>query len=288
MDQWQLSNHELVRQVVNKSVYMTGPLMSSRESYAEKRADMINYMTDQIVNGVYRTERKQTESTDPLTGQKKMVDYVEPKFTDGTPNGIAREEESPILKFGLTAYNITINGIDYDPEVENQIKTQQVAIQAVQQAIVNSRKAEQDAITTGKQGEAEAAKAKWAQEVIKATEVTKAMQEKEVATLQATKDKEVAALALETAKLAAQQTVTEAKAASDAKKLAIQADNALQMRIDAYVEVAKAQANAIGAQRQTPDVVMGGGNASNSSMTQALMDIMATKAARELGVNPKP
>lgn len=70
--------------------------------------------------------------------------------------------------------------------------------------------------------------------------------------------------------------------------LAIQADNALQMRIDAYVEVAKAQANAIGAQRQTPDVVMGGGNASNSSMTQALMDIMATKAARELGVNPKP
>src|SRR5271157_1230309 len=35
-------NHELIAQVVNKSVYMTGPLMSSRESFSEKRNDLIN------------------------------------------------------------------------------------------------------------------------------------------------------------------------------------------------------------------------------------------------------
>lgn len=151
--------------------------MSSRESYAEKRSDLINYITDQIIGGVYRTQRKQIETTDPLTNQKKTIEYVEPKLGSG-PNGIEREEESPIQRFGLTAYNITINGIEYDATVEEQIKQQQSAIMAVQQAIVNSKKAEQDAITVAKQGEAEAAKAKWVQEVIKATEITKAQQEK--------------------------------------------------------------------------------------------------------------
>lgn len=278
-------NHELVRQVVNKSVFMTGPLMSSRESYAEKRSDLINYITDQITGGVYRTERKQGETIDPISGQKKTVDYVEPKQLAGAPNGIEREEISPIDTFGLSAYNITVNGIDYDTQVEEQIKQQQQAIMAVQQAMVNSKKAEQDALTVAKQGEAEAAKAKWAQEVIKATEMTKAQQDKEVATLQAEKNKAVASLSLETAKLAAQQTMTEAKAESDAKKLALQADNALAVRLDAYVTVQKAWAAAYGAQRQTPDVQMGG--SSGGGVNQSLVDLMTVKTARDLNVTTK-
>jgi regulator of protease activity HflC (stomatin/prohibitin superfamily) len=278
-------DHELVRQVVNKGVYMSGPLMSSRESYAEKRADLINYITDQIQFGVYRTEHEQVKTTDPLTGQEKVVDIVRPKQNDHFPNGIEREEESPIQRFGMTATNITINGIEYDPVVEAQIKQQQEAIMAVQQAIVNARKAEQDTLTVEQQGKAAAAKAKWDQEVEKATAVTAAEKEKAVAVTQAEKDKEVAALALDTAKLNAQQTVTTAKADSDAKRLAVQANNNLQDRIDAYVKVMEAWATAYGAQRQTPDIQLGGGAAGG---TAAAMDILAIKAARDLHVQPKP
>jgi hypothetical protein len=278
--------HELVRQVVNKSVYMTGPLMSSRESYAERRNDLITYITDQVVNGVYRTEHKPVETTDPITSQKKVVDFVQPKPSDKSANGIEREEESPIQKYGMDASNITINSIEYDEQVENQIKQQQQAIMAVQQAMVNAKKAEQDALTTEKQGEAEAAKAKWAQEVIKATEVTKAQQEKDVATMQATKNKEVAALDLETAKLGAQKTITEAKADADAKKLQLQANNALEQRLAAWVEVQKAWAAAYGAQRQTPDIMMGGTAA--GGVSQGLIDMLMVKTARDLNVSTKP
>jgi hypothetical protein len=281
-------DHELVRQVVNKGVYMSGPLMSSRESYAEKRADLINYITDQIVYGVYRTEHESIKTTDPLTGQEKLVDIVRPKVNAHSPNGIEREEDSPIQRFGMNATNITINGIDYDPTVEAQIKQQQEAIMAVQQAIVNAKKAEQDTLTVEQQGKAEAAKAKWAQEVEKATAVTSAEKDKAVAVTQATKDKEVAALALETAKLAAQQTVTTARADADAKRLQVTANNNLQDRLEAYVTVAKAQAAAIGAQRQTPDVVMGGNGGGSTSGTQQVMDVLAAKAARDLSINPKP
>ena len=273
-------NHELIQQVVNKGVYMSGPLMSSRESYAEKRADLINFITDQIQNGVYRTEHEQTKTTDPITGQEKLVDVVKPRLQAGFPNGIGREEESPLSRYGITASNITINAIDYDPQVEAQIKQQQEAIMAVQQAIVNAKKAEQDAITVEQQGKAAAAKAKWDQEVQKATAVTAAEQEKAVAVTQAEKNKEVAALALETAKLDAQSTVTGAKADADAKKLSMQADNYQAKKIDATVEINKAWAAAYGAQRQVPDISLSGGN--SSSPISSAMDAVAVRALRDL------
>jgi len=276
-------DHELVKQVVNKSVFMTGPLMSSRESYAEKRADLINFISDQILHGVYRTERKQVETTDPLTGQKKTVDYTEPKLGAGA-NGIEREEESPIERFGLTAYNITINSIDYDVQVEEQIKQQQQSIMAVQQSMVNAKRAEQDAITTEQQGKANAAKAKWEQEVEKAKAMTIAQQQKEVATLDATRKKEVAELDLLTAKLEAQKTIAEAEADANAKKLSIQADNALKMRIDAYIEIQKAWAAAYGNQRQTPDVVVGGSD--KKGISPSLIEMLTVKTARDLNVKP--
>jgi len=103
----------------------------------------------------------------------------------------------------------------------------------------------------------------------------------------ATKDKEVAALALDTSKLNAQTTMTNAKAESDAKKLALQADNALQVRLNAYVEIQKAWAAAYGAQRQTPDIVMGQGTAAGGT-NQALIDMLTAKTARDLSVSPKP
>jgi hypothetical protein len=279
-------DHELIKQVVNKSVFMTGPLMSSRESYAEKRNDLIDHIRDQIIHGVYRTERHTTKINDIISGQEKTVDIVEPKV-DPKTGQIEREEASPIEMFGINAYNITISGIAYDPTIEKQIEQQQLAYQAVQQAMVDARKAEQAAITTAKQGEAEAAKAKWAQEVTKATEVTKAEQEKAVATLQATKNKEVAALDLETAKLNAQTTITNAKAESDAKRLQVQANNNLQERLNAYVEVQKAWAAAYGAQRQVPEIMMGPGTAAGGT-SHALIDMLTTKTARDLAVNAKP
>lgn len=44
---------QLVQTVVDKSTYMTGPLMSSKESYAEKRNNLIWFVEDQVANGVY-------------------------------------------------------------------------------------------------------------------------------------------------------------------------------------------------------------------------------------------
>src|SRR5262245_11763485 len=49
---------QLVQTVVDKSIYMTGPLMSSKESYAEKRNALISYVEDQVAHGVFRTRQR--------------------------------------------------------------------------------------------------------------------------------------------------------------------------------------------------------------------------------------
>ena len=62
--------------------------------------------------------------------------------------------------------------------------------------------------------------------------------------------------------------------------------NGFKDALEDALGVAKAQAAALGAQRQTPDIVMG--SSGSTSSTQQVMDVLAAKAARDLNVNPKP
>ena len=174
---------DLVSTVLQKSVYMTGTLMSSKESSAEKRNDLIFYVDDQSTNGVYKTIQKEVETTDPFTKEKKVATIVE---IQRDKNGKALTQEiSPIKEYHLKLSNFSINSIDYSKDVEQQIKDQQALTMKIQTAMTNSKLAEQNAITTEQTGKAEATKAKWAQEVLKATAVTQAQQQKEVAELDA-------------------------------------------------------------------------------------------------------
>jgi hypothetical protein len=189
---------QLIKQVVTKSIYMTGPLMSSKESSAEKRNDLLSYIEDQSVNGVYKTEQREIKIHDEFMNTDKTVTVVQIVQYKGSP---VRQEISSVKTYNIPLQGLALNEIAYDEAVEKQIKVQQNAYMQVQTAIANSKKAEQDAITSELQGKANAASAKWKQEVIKATVVTAAQQAKDVAALEA-----------QTALLNAQTTKTNADA----------------------------------------------------------------------------
>jgi len=175
--------HELVKTVLQKAVFMSGPLMSSKESYAEKRNELINYIEDQASHGVYKTIQRDDKTIDVFTNAEKVITVVE--IQKDPKGGFARVEKSPLQRYGVTLSNLSINGVDYDKAVEGQIKQQQQLVMQVQTAIANAKKSEQDALTSEQKGKADAAAAKWAQEVIKAKLVTEAQQRKEVAALEA-------------------------------------------------------------------------------------------------------
>jgi hypothetical protein len=251
---------QLIRQVVTKAVYMTGPLMSSKESSAEKRNDLLSFIEDQCINGVYRTKQEDVKVHDDLMNTDKTVTVV--KIVQDEKGMPMRQEVSSVKIYGVSLQGLALNSIDYDAEVENQIKVQQQAYMQVQTAIANSKKAEQDAITTELQGKAAAAKAKWEQEVIKAQAITQAQQEKEVAALQA-----------QTALLEAQKVKTDADAKSYANSRLVSAgltpQEKAQFEKDTKIGVAEALSKI-----QLPSTYMAGnGGTKDASILESILGV---------------
>lgn len=264
----------LIRTNVVKAIFMTGPLMTSKESYAERRNDIINYIEDQASRGVFKTESVSAREEDPLTGEERVVTKVR-VVRDTVTKDFARQEPSPIAAKGVRIYNIAIDGIEYSAAVEKQIQVQQQATMQVQTAIANAKRAEQDAITIAKQGEADAAKAKWDQEVLKAKIVTEAEARKKVAELD-----------VQTAQLEKQRQILEGEGIAAKKSLIMKADGALDQKLQTYKEVQKYWAEAFA--NYGGNVVptfSGGGAAGNQNGALQFMDIMGAKAARDLSLD---
>jgi len=308
----------LIRTVIEKSVYTAGPMMSSTESYAARRNELLAIIEDQINNGVFETETYHTQVKDAVTGETKWVDAVRIK-TDADGHQI-HATDSPLSEFGIKTFNLSMNDIKYDDVVEAQIKQQQEAVARVQIALAQSKQAQQDAITAEAQGQAAAAKAKWEKEVIKAAATVSAQQdadvakiqadkerqvaliqadrEKQVALTNATRDKEaaltlanrdleVATLAAKTADQKKQAAILEGEGQAKARTLILAADGALQQKIDALVKIQGLWANAFSQYKGNvvPGVIMGGnanGQAAGNTGVQDFMNLMTANALKDL------
>lgn len=267
---------QLIETVTNKSVYMTGPLMSSKESYAEKRNDLIRFVEDQVTNGVYRTVSREAKIKDPITGVDKSVTVVEVALKNGIPD---RQEVAVLTEFGIRAFNFSITKLPYDEAVENQIKQQQQITMDVQTAMAESKKAEQRAITAAEQGKADAVKARYEQEVIKAKAVTEAQQKLEVATLDA-----------KAAEQTKRREILLGEGEGARKRLVMQADGALEKKLDALIKINELYADAIKLHQGpwVPSIVMGGSNSSGNvpgGGALPLIDLLTAKTAKELGLD---
>ncbi len=166
-----------IRTVMQKSVFTAGPFMSSTESYASRRNEFLQRVEEQIADGVYLTETVQVKQPDPISGQEQTVSVIRLKVdAKGQPIHAA---DSPLKNYGITINNLSINRIKYEDRIEDQIKQQQEAVANVQIQQAQAKQAEQRAITAAKEGEANAAKAKWEKEVVKIQAVTEAQQKSE-------------------------------------------------------------------------------------------------------------
>lgn len=266
---------QLIKTVVEKAVYMTGPLMSSQESYAARRPEILQYIEDQVQNGVYMTSVHEVTTKDMMTGSDKTVKVTEiARRPDGS---FIRTDTSPLVEFGIRTFNPSINEITYDETVEKQIKAQQEATMQVQTAQAKAREAEQEAITAAKNGEAKAAAAKWEQEVIKAKMVTEAQQKLEVAQLDA-----------KSAEQTKRQQILLGEGEAERRKLVMSADGALEKKLDAWLKSQEMWANAIKEFKGNlvPGIVMGSGGGQNAASNAAgLVELLTAKAAKDLALD---
>lgn len=264
-----------IAKMINSAVYLSGPTMSSTESSAERRGELVELINDQAQHGTYQTISHQVERPDPITGEKRMQTVVEiVRDKAGLPK---RQQGSILEQYGIRLQPMAIEKLDYDDIVEKQIAERQKATQQVQLAQANARKAQQDTITAEEAGKAAAAKAKWEQEVIKAKLVTEAEQKLRVAELAAQE-------AIQYKK----EQILRGEGDAERRRLVLAADGALDAKLQAYVQVQSIWAQNFGAFKGqlVPSVTMGGqGGANAVSGASALMEMLSVKTAKDLALD---
>lgn len=252
---------DLIRPTLGKVIISCGPLMSSLESVSEKRTDLIALITDQLNYGVYKTRVKTMETINPFTNEKQITKIAEVVLDSLSPNGIKRQEESPFAFYGLKVSQLSINDMEYEVATLSQISKQREADMSIVTAKSKALEAAQKAIQIEEEGKADAAKAKWEQEKLKAIAVTKAQQEFEVAELEAKKAKQVALKV---------QAEGEAKAA--ANKALVSAGLTPQEKAEWEYKTTVGVAEALSKSntRWVPEVMVNGGTGHGSNAMDAV------------------
>ncbi len=274
-----------VLQMVKTAINLSGMTMTSMESFAERKAELFEFINDQAQNGAYQMQTKPVERINPITNKPETAMVAEvTRDKTGKPQ---RQHGSILEQYGVTLQPLAIDKLDYSKIVQDQIKARQDALTQVTVSQARASKAIQEAITTEKEGQAAAAKTKWTQEAIKATEVTKAEQLKAVAILAAEQERDVAKLNKDAAEFYKQQQILKGEGDAAYRQKVMQANGALEQKLEAWTSVMGTFAKEFGKQKWVPEVQMGGAAASGGSTVSSMMDLLSTKAARDLGLDMK-
>lgn len=262
--------NRLVRTTIEKAIFASGSLMSSTESYGEKRNALISFIEDQAKNGIYATTTKDIQIKDIVTGEKKTLTVTE-RISDKTaPGGWKRQEKSPIGKFGIKLYNFSVNDIKYDPKVLSQIDRMRTSTMEVQTSMADRKKAEQESLTVDAQGRAKVAKEKWAQEEIRVQQSAKAQRDSEVAEIRGLAQLKVAELDRKAAEQEKAATILRAEGAAKAAQMRMKADGALTQKLEALKYVHKAYAEAIGKHKGAQTVFVSGNSKNAGALAGSL------------------
>lgn len=255
----------LVKPQLYKVITACGPLMTSLESVAETRTDLIAYITDQLNNGVYKTRVIKIEVPNAITGEMETRNQADLIEDPNAPGGYLRQEASPFGRYGIKCGQVSVIDIKYDDDTQAQIDAQRNANLAAITLKTQALEFQQQAIKAEEEGKAEAAKARWKQEKEKAIAVTKAEQEFEVARLEAEKAKQVAL------KVKAEG---EAKAAANKALVSAGLTPLEKATIEKETAIGIAQALADSKVRWVPEIIMNGGSNAGSAMDAVGLNMM--------------
>lgn len=279
--------NKLVKPVTEEATNLTAGLLTSEGAYAEQRGTFIQWSQQQIGKGKFkqRLENKLVKGEDGKEVWKKVpvIDTNE----DGSPIVLS----SDLNAYGIVLMGHQITDWDFEKKTLDQISTKRQATMAIITAKANAERAKQDAITAEEQGKANVMKAKYEQEVLKEKAVVVAEREKEVATIKAVQLVDVATqqkLEAEQKKFAAteykQEQILRGEGDGEYKRLVMEADGALQQKLETYQNVSAMYADAIAKQKWVPEIQMGS-NGGNGSAANDLISLLTTKAAKDLSLD---
>lgn len=278
---------KLILPTVRRALVLTANMMTAQESYNVKRPDFLKWAAGQIEHGIAATDEVEREVKDLVTGEVSMKKV---KVIRTDKNGQTVYESNPLEGTGIRLQNFEVKEFGYSDAVKAQIAKQQDAIMGVATAKADALKAEQAKITAEANGQAAVMTAKYQEEEKKVRAIVAADQEKEVVLIAAKRDKEKAEYAKQAAEFTKQEQILLGQGESERKRLVMEADGALSMKLEAFKYGIDAVATAW-ATRPVPayNVEMGGGSTGSTGGADAaslqFMNMMNTIVAKNIGLD---
>ncbi len=283
-------------------------LMGAEEFYSGGRTQFNAEFEKQMTDGIYvvrreevrvRTSNRASGSANIALGKDQQafgddeqVVFKVRRITDA--NGQPLRKVQKFTNYGIQVVDARVTDMRPNKAFLQRMGLKQKA--SADRAIAREQRIqeEEQRLLAIAKGEREVAERQAAAKVEQIQRTTDAETDKQLALTEARKrkeqaeiDRETAGIRLEQARIDAQARQVAADAAAYEKKAILQADNALQQKLDAYVKAQGYWANAF-SKRRVPTQVFGatGGGAGTDGDVQAFMNIMTMKAAKDLSVDP--
>ena len=298
--------------VMQEALRNAGRMFSAQEYIGGRGGDFENAVLDQIRNGIFLLDVQEqrmyggaqaiTEESSRTIQQDQTVMLTVRVRRDANGLELRKDaEDHPLKKFGIHLVQASLQNVDPDPKFKEKLQEQREAAAQVSIERQKVRQKEEEKKRILAEGEAEKARSKielekaQIQKVLAAeTRAKEAEQEQrervtraETLKREAEVERERKAVELETARLEAQRILELATAEAKSREMKMQADNALEQRLAAFVEVSKAYAAAIQNKQLVPSVVIGQdrqGEGAAPTTVQDFIALLMARAAADLGV----
>jgi hypothetical protein len=207
-------------------------------------------------------------------------------------------ESHGYMNYGITVSSAILENLDPDDKFEQQIQARKDAASRRIVAQEERREQEEQRLLAIQSGETEIAKRQAAARVEQIEKTTNAETAKKLALIdanlkkeQAEVDRQTSEIRLQQARIDAETQQTLADAEAYERSVILEADNALQAKLDAWVEVNGQWADAA-ANINVPTTVFTSGGGSegttgNMNSVEQFMNLMTMSAAQQLDVNPR-
>ena len=297
--------HKIIKNTTEEIMNHTAGLVTSEESYTD-RGTYTQRAKTQLRKGKFDTE--QSEITTVEAGMEfclgdDLTEKLEEECHDvkktkkiipiiSTIGGVQQHVGNDLKQYGITLSGFNMVDWGYEPKTLEQISNKREATMAIITSKANAERAKQDAITAEQQGLANVKTAEYEEEVIKMKAVVVAERKAEVAVIAAKQLVDVASqgkLEAEQKKEAAVFTKAEqillGEGESERKRLVMEADGALEIKVEAWKEVNFVYAKEFGKQKWVSEVTMGNAGGANGSAAQDLIELMTVNHAKQLGLD---
>lgn len=259
----------------------SGQLLSSEAHYSGGRAQMVQDYLDQLKNGAFLLRIDEKNVFDSIEKTNKKIYTV---VTQLDKNNQIKRKFSSIKEYEISVGDAQITDVDYQEQVDNMLAKK---IEASTKASVSKQElmtAQQNALTMEAQGKAKLVQIEYEQKQNQTKQVVAAQTQVELAK----QDLEKQGIALQGAKKEAEKIKILADADAYEKQRAIQANGALEQKLDAIVAIQKAWAEAAKSSNWVPTYMMGGGQNSNgASNVTGLVDVFMAKSLKDLSLDLK-